>query len=423
MKGEDQPLVISNVALEGKPVDIVINDGIIEAIHPHNPQLSIPHSLIIDASGKAAFPTFANLHTHAAMTLLRGYGNDVPLQSWLNDWIWPKEKLLTDEHIYWGVRLACLEMLRSGTTAFADMYFFLPAAAQAVHDSGLRALLGDTVFGDAEAMADAASYKVPDWQDDRVRYAVAPHAIYSVSETGLRRVAHYCKANNLLCHIHMSETAEEVANCLRQHGCRPYEYLERIGVLEQLDHRIIGAHSLHLSPEEMRLMARYGVVAVHNPNSNLKLGSGHQFQYKELRQAGVRVALGTDGCASSNNLDMLEAAKTMSLLQKGWRNDPTVMPAAETLQVASRNGFEALGINAGEVAVGRLADLMLVDLNHWAMVPDTDTRANLLYAAHSDAIDTVICNGRILMRNRQVAGEAEVIAAVRRIAKELQVTQ
>ena len=413
-----QRIFIQHVQVAGRRVDMLIEGNRIAAMgvdlpHPDDAQR-------IDGDGLAAFPTFANLHTHAAMTLLRGYGNDVPLREWLNNWIWPKEKLLTDEHIYWGVRLACLEMLRSGTTAFADMYFFLPAAARAVHDSGLRAVLGDTVFGDADAFSDAASYKHPDWQDDRVRYCVAPHAVYTVSDVGLQRVARYCRANNLMCHIHMSETEEEVANCLRQHSCRPYEYLEQIGVLELLDHRIIGAHSLHLSPGEMELMAHRGVVAVHNPNSNLKLGSGSRFPYTELLSAGVRVALGTDGCASSNNLDMLEAAKTMSLLQKGWRNDPTVMPAVETLQVATRNGFAALGIDAGEVAEGRLADLMLVDLNHICMVPDSDTTANLVYAAHSDAIDTVICDGRILMRHRQVEGEAEVIAAVRNIAQEMQ---
>lgn len=401
-------------------MDILIENNRIAAIAP---ELAQPDGAqLIDGSHFAAFPTFANLHTHAAMTLLRGYGNDVPLHVWLNEWIWPKEKLLTDEYIYWGVRLACIEMLRSGTTAFADMYFHLPAAARAIHDSGIRALLGDAVFGDLEGFSDETTYEAPDWQDDKVRYCLAPHAIYTVSDIGLQRAARFCVANNLLCHIHMSETQQEVEDCIKQHGCRPYEYLDKLGVLELLNRRIIGAHSLHLSSDEMSLMERYGVVAVHNPNSNLKLGSGSRFPYVELRDAGVQVALGTDGCASSNNQDMLEAAKNMSLLQKGWRNDPTVLSVAESLRVASRNGFEAMGIDAGELAVGRLADLMLVDLNHTAMIPDTDTASNLLYAAHSDVIDTVICDGKILMQHRQVAGESEVFEAVRDIAKKMQVT-
>lgn len=422
MKVARQPLVISDAILNGASIDIVINDGIIQQIAPHGTPLSIPDAQIVNATGCAVFPTFANLHTHAAMTLLRGYGNDVPLHEWLNHWIWPKERLLTDDHIYWGVRLACIEMIRSGTTAFADMYFGLPAAARAVRDSGLRALLGDTVFGDAERFANPSEFEPPAWQDDKVRYGLAPHAIYTVSDLGLQRVARYCQVNGLLCQLHMSETEQEVSDCLRQHGCRPYEHLEQIGVLEMLDHHLIGAHSLHLSPQEIALMARHGVVAAHNPNSNLKLGSGFRFLYSELRNAGVHVTLGTDGCSSSNNLDMLEAAKMMSLLQKGWRNDPMVMPAKETLQVASLNGFEALGVNAGELAVGKQADMMLVNLEQVAMIPDTDMNANLLYAAHSDVIDTVICGGNILMRHRQVEGEKEVAAAVRDCVKALHIT-
>lgn len=413
------PLFIRRVHVSGRCVDILIEGNRIANIGVN---LTPPNSSqIIDGEGMAAFPTFANLHTHAAMTLLRSWANDVPLQIWLNDWIWPKEKLLTEEFVYWGVRLACLEMIRSGTTAFADMYFFLPAAAQAVHDSGIRALLGDNIFGDAEAFLPEVAYREPEWQDDMVRYCLAPHSIYSVSETGLRRVAQFCQSNNLLCQMHLSETDQEVQDCLHRYGCRPYEYLEKIGVLQCLDHRLIGAHSLHLSLKEIELMAHYGVVATHNPNSNLKLGSGCQFPYSELCKKGILVTLGTDGCASSNNLDMLEAAKTMSLLQKGWRNNSTVMPATETLQVATKNGFQALGIDAGELATGRLADLMLVDLNHISMIPDTDTLSNLLYSAHSEVIDTVICNGRILMQHRKVADEVEIIDAVHKIAQRLQI--
>lgn len=410
-------LFIHGVQVAGRLVDISIEENRIVALADNLP---CPQDAVrIEGGGFAAFPTFANLHTHAAMTLFRGYGNDVPLQQWLNEWIWPKERLLNEERVYWGVRLACVEMIKSGTTAFSDMYFYLPAAARAVRESGIRALLGETVFGDAEAYSNPTSYRVPEWQNDLVRYCVAPHAIYSVSDVGLQRVARYCQSNNLYFHIHMSETEQEVQSCLQKHGCRPYEYLEHLGVLSLMQNRLIGAHSLYLSDSEVELMAQRGVTVVHNPNSNLKLGSGYQFRYSELTRAGVCVALGTDGCASSNNLDMLEAAKTMSLLQKGWRNDPTVLPADETLRVASRNGFLTLDIDAGELTEGKLADLMLVDLNHVAMIPDTHTAANLLYAAHSNIIDTVICDGRIVMRHGKVEGEAEVMEAVRNIVKEM----
>jgi len=410
-------LFIHDTHVAGRVVDVLIEDGRIADMSPGQPRPEA--ATVIDGSRYAVFPTFANLHTHAAMTLFRGYGGEVPLQQWLQQWIWPKEKLLDDERVYWGVRLACVEMIKSGTTAFADMYFELPAAARAVHDSGIRALLGDNVFGDADRFVDASSYSAPEWQDEMVRYCVAPHSVYAVSDEGLRRVARYCAENDLRCHIHMCETEKEVADCLAQHGCRPYEHLAQLGLLDLLSHRLIGAHSLYLSDSEMALMSRHGVTAVHNPNSNLKLGSGYRFQYAELQAAGVRVALGTDGCASSNNLDMLEASKTMSLLQKGWRQDSTSTPAGEVLHVASRNGFEAMGVDAGELEVGRQADMMLVDLDNVAMVPDNDTVANLIYAAHNDAIDTVICNGRVVMRHRQVAGESEVVAAVREIARQM----
>lgn len=413
-------IFIENVLLNDVTTNILITNKRIAGIGDNLP---VPANAIrIDGSGKAAFPTFANMHTHAAMNLFRGYANDLPLMTWLNDWIWPKEKNLDDDIIYWGTRLACTEMIKSGTTAFSDMYFFIPSAARAAAEMGLRCTLGITAFGDAENISEASIEEVfaaIEPYNELVKIAVSPHAVYTVSEKGLQHCAEMAKRYGLLYHIHMSETQNEVDNCLKQYGCRPYELLERIGVLDLTEGHFSGAHSLYVDDNEIAIMGRHHITATHNPCSNLKLGSGHFFRYTELRGAGVNVTLGTDGCSSSNNLDMIEAAKFMSYLQKGVRQDPTVLPAPELLQVASQNGFHALGIDAGAIEAGRCADLMLVNLDNLAFVPNNDTLANLFYAAHGDAVDTVICNGNILMQNRHIDNEAETLVEARRATKKL----
>lgn len=418
-------IFIDKVLVDDKPTNILIKEGIIAGI---GTQVAMPaDALYLSGVGYAAFPTFANCHTHAAMSLFRGYGDDQPLERWLNQWIWPKEKHLDDDIVYWGTRLACLEMVKSGTTCLNDMYFHLPAAARAIADSGLRAVLGMTVMDfhnsdnatELRHNLESFDFDALLCPDGRIATAVAPHAIYTVSEASLRWTADFCAERGWLYHIHTSETEKEVQDCIDAHGCRPYEYLDRIGVLEKTTHRFIGAHCLHLSDHEIELMGHYHVNAVHNPNSNLKLASGHAFRYEELCKAAVNVALGTDGCASSNNLDMIEAAKTMSLLQKGWRCEPTAMPAAETLRVATANGYHAMGLNGGKLEQGALADLMLVDLNNLAFVPNNNSLSNLIYAAHGDAVDTVICNGTVLMHHRQVDNEQTIINEARKASLRL----
>lgn len=384
--------------------------------------------IIIDARGKALFPTFANMHTHAAMTLFRGYGDDHPLQEWLQEWIWPAERNLDDDIVYWATRLACLEMIKSGTTLFNNMYFYTTSEIKAVADSGIRAMIGYTCFDFLNPdAAKKLKHDITEWYDNLPSAArqeticpvVAPHAPYTVSGESLIWLADFAVERGLHYHIHMSETENEVAESVKNYGLRPYARLDKLGVLDRCGDRLIGAHSLHLDSDEIRMLGQHRATVVHNPNSNLKLGSGCKFMYTELRDAGANVTLGTDGCSSSNNLDMLEATKTMALLQKGWRGDPTVLPAQEALQVATANGFRAAGLNAGVVEVGAKADLMLVDLDNIGFIPDNDTVSNLLYAAHSDAIDTVICNGRVVMQGRNVKDEAQIKAEARRVAKRL----
>ena len=369
---------------------------------------------VINAGGKAVFPTFANMHTH-------------PLQEWLNEWIWPAERNLDDDIIYWGTRLACLEMIKSGTTLFNDMYFYPAAAMRAVQDSGIRAMIGFTGFDffNPEA-AEKMKKEITEWYGGLTTEncklsipVVAPHAPYTVSGETLQWLADFAAERKLHYHIHMSETESEVAESVKQYGLRPYARLEKLGVLDRCGDNFIGAHSLHLDDEEIKFLGEHHASVVHNPNSNLKLGSGYKFMYNELRDAGVNVTLGTDGCSSSNNLDMLEATKTMALLQKGWRGDPTTMPAAEALRVSTANGFKAAGINAGKIEMGAKADLMLVDLDNIGFIPNNDTLSNFIYAAHSEAIDMVICNGQVVMNNRQVKDEGLIKTEARRVVKRL----
>lgn len=411
---------IEDVLLNDRKTNILIEGNHIASI---GPECTMPANAIrVEGLGKAVFPSFANMHTHAAMNLFRGYANDLPLMTWLNDWIWPKEKRLNNDLIYWGVRLAATEMIKSGTTLFNDMYFMLPAAAKGAGEMGLRGVLGYTFFGDAQELTDElVETLLADFAPygGRIQLAIAPHAIYTVSEKGLLHCASMSRKYHLPYHVHVSETEEEVNNCLKVHGCRPYEWLEQIGVLDQTEGLFVGAHSLHLSENEIAILGRHHATVVHNPCSNLKLGSGHFFPYCELVDAGANVTLGTDGCSSSNNLDMIDAAKFMSYLQKGIRQDATILPANELLQVASRNGFKSLGLEGGEVKIGMLADLMLIDLDNLAFVPNNESLANLFYAAHGDAVDTVICDGNILMQHRRVEGEEQMRHEVSRATKQL----
>jgi len=323
------------------------------------------------------------------MTLFRGLGDDQPLDVWLNDYIWPAEQKLTDELVYQGTLQACHEMLASGTTAFNDMYFRLPAMAKAVKESGIRAMLGYNVFGDADECLNGEMLEclsacagntqtIKQSNNQAIFYTIAPHSIYTVSEKGLRRCADACKEFGVPMHIHMSETLKEVNDCLREHGCRPWEYLDKLGILDKLGENIIAAHCLHLSENEIKLIGDHHITCVHCPNSNLKLGSGYRFLMLELLEAGARVTLGTDGSASSNNLDMIEVMKTAALLQKGWRGDPTVVPAEQILSLAT------LGHT---IAPGQPACLFLADVK---------SLSDLVYAHHGDCVKMTMVDGKVV---------------------------
>ena len=407
-------MLIKDVEWEGRPADILIEDRYIKQIARTIP---VTADIEIDGRGKAVIPGLINTHTHAAMTLLRGIGDDMPLMPWLQDKIWPNEAKLTHEDVYWGAKLACLEMIKSGTTAFLDMYYKLPATARAVEEMGIRGVLSCACFDRFDpGLAEKSKQDIQklfaamDAYGPRIKLALGPHAIYTVSGALLQWVDAFSKERGVAIQTHLSETEAEVSNAVKQFGCTPVRYLHRLGVLSP---RLSIAHGLYVDDEEIRLLADAGVQVVHNPASNMKLASGTNFKFVEMRKAGITVGIGTDGCSSSNNLDMIEAMKLASLLGKAWRKDPQAQTAAETLYAATAQGADILGLKAGRIEAGYLADLCLVDLNIPAFTPNYNFVSNLVYAANGSCVDTVICDGKLCMQNKKVPGEEEILKQIR----------
>jgi len=409
-------LLIRNVQLDGNTTDVLIEGNRFKAI---GKGLEASAEQTLDGSGMAMLPTFVNMHTHAAMTLMRGYADDLDLHDWLENHIWPLEAQLGEEDIYHGTRLACLEMIKSGTTCFNDMYWHFHGTARAVEEMGLRAVLS-SVFIDFSDAAKAAEqrelserlFRESQRYSDRIGFALGPHAIYTVSKESLKWAARFAEENEVPVHIHLSETQKEVDDCLALYGLRPVEWLEKIGFLGP---RVVAAHVLHVTDEEIGILARNNVHVVHNPASNMKLASGN-FRYRRLAAKGGAMSLGTDGCSSNNNLDMLEEMKIAALQAKLLHDDPTVLPAPAAFDMATVNGATALGLDCGEIAEGKLADCMLVDLSNHRLAPGYRLVDDIVYSADSSCIDTVICDGRVLMRNGRVEGEDEMVEAAREFA-------
>lgn len=413
-------ILLKSVEFDGQKKDIYIEGNKIARI---GEDIMCNPSVIIDCHRKAVIPGFVNMHTHAAMTLFRGFGDDMPLMSWLEEKIWPNEAKLTYEDVYWGAKLACVEMIRSGTTTFFDMYYQPEATAQAMEEMGMRAVLADAFFDHfnpklaVRSMRNTAKlFNKRSLYSERIRFALGPHAIYTVSGELLRWASDFSKDNGILIHFHLSETEGEVAQCLKRYGTTPVRYLRQLGVLSP---RLVAAHTLYVDDEEIKMLADNGVGVVHNPASNMKLGSGSQFKFQEMRDAGIKVAIGTDGCSSSNNLDMVEAMKLASLLNKSWRKDPEAFTCNEAFFAATQAGADILDINTGRIAEGCLADLCLIDLNMPVFTPNFYFLSNLVFAANGSCIDTVICDGRIVMRDKKIPGEDEIMDNAARAAYDL----
>lgn len=412
-------ILLKNILSGDSRSDVLISGGLIEKITPaeNSCSLSEQDTEVVDCSGKALLPGFVNMHTHAAMSVMRGVGEDIAFHQWLKE-IWKVESGIDDEFVYAATKLACLEMIKTGTTTFNDHYWHMPSARKAALEMGIRPVLSyvlcdrnDEVEAQKQRNECEAIYRQSLEWPEKSQFVVAVHAIYSVSESSILWAGKFASEHGLRIHIHISETEREVEECKAAHnGMTPVEYLDSLGILGP---NVIAAHTLWVSPKDIEILGRNAVTCVHNINSNLKLTSGYRFYYNELRDAGANICLGTDGCASSNNLDILETMKTSAMVQKAWRGDPTAMPLEELLAMATSNAGKALGMNIGRIEEGAIADLMIVDMDNYNFISPGSFLANFVYSAHSDCIESLICNGRFVMRNRVVEGEREILEQAR----------
>jgi 5-methylthioadenosine/S-adenosylhomocysteine deaminase len=418
-----QPLAVRGAALGGEIVGLRCEGGTITALGPDvSPQ---PGDETIEADGAPLVAPLVNSHTHAAMTLFRGYGGDLPLMRWLREKVWPIEAKLEPDDVYWGTRLACAEMIRTGTARLWDMYWHPAATARAVRDAGMHACIGGPLFdseGNTEEMRETASRNLDELSElaPEIDAALAPHAIYTVSEGLLRWTAETAAERGVAIHIHLSETEKEVEDCLAQHGVRPAAYLDRLGLLGE---RTVLAHGVWLDEEEMDLIAARGCTVVANPVANMKLAVGGVFPYPAARRAGVAVGLGTDGAGSNDSLDLLADLKVFALSQRHASGDPTVLPAEEAWRIATGTAAPFLTRpqthahhDSGEIApkrdalrVGGPADFLLLRPRS----PELglgDLHSDLVYAASGSVVQTTVVGGRVLMRDGRIPDEQEIVA-------------
>ena len=377
----------------------------------------------IDCRGRLVMPGLVNTHCHAAMTLQRSYADDIPLMTWLNDYIWPFESRQTPDEVALGMTLGIVEMLLGGVTSFVDMYYFENRCVEVAERLGIRAVLGcnyfdtnlEEVFRQVErAVGLAAS------GSGRVRIAVAPHSPYTVSPENLVRGKELADRYGLGLMTHIAETRDEIRIVRERYGCTPVEHLDSLGLL---DRRCIGAHCIHVTDSDIGTLAARGVTVSHNPQSNMKISSGVA-PVERMRAAGALVTVATDGTCSNNDLDLWEELRTAAFLQKSATGDPTALPAWEALRMATANGARAMGYADGELGVlreGALADLIVVDLQKPHLQPIHDVVSNLVYCGKASDVDTVVVDGRIVVENRRIEGVdlpslyGEVAEAVRRI--------
>lgn len=421
-------ILLRNISIQDSQKDVLIDKGRIVKIRPSGDCVNWDLAgdfEIMQCTDKVAIPGFINMHTHAGMSLMRGIGEDMVLKDWL-DKIWKIEDNFDSDYVYWAAKVACIEMIRTGTTTFNDQYWFFESCQKAAAEMGIRPAVGFDIIDHndpemAKVQMERCQRKFEEsygkWSEDGAIYELAFHAIYSVSEPMMIWAAEFARKHDIPLHIHLCETRKEVEDCKAAHGgLTPVEYLDAIGVLGP---NLLAAHCLWLTEHDIELLAKHGVHCIHNINSNAKLSSGYRFLYNELRDAGVNVCLGTDGCASSNNLDMLEVMKTTALFQKAWREDPKALPLNELIDMATVNGAKALRLNAGKLEEGALADILIVDTDSTYFLSPGSFLANLVYSAHSDCIDSVIANGKFVMRRREIAGEREILHEARQALKKI----
>ena len=382
----------------------------------------------IDASGCLVMPGLINCHTHAAMTCFRGIADDMELMDWLNNYIFPAEAKNVDEELaYWGSLLACAEMIKSGTTTFCDMYIFEDETAKAAKEAGIRCLLGEVLFDfpspNVKTPAEGLDYTrmlIEKWADDPlVNILVEPHALYTCSPALLKDAKALADQYNVPIATHLLENRSEREQLRELFGVKATHFLKDMGYL---DERFFAFHCVCMDDEDIQIFADHGCKVVHNPESNMKLASGVAPISRMIKQ-GIVVGLGTDGCASNNNLDMFQEVDTAAKLEKVERLDPTVMSARTVIRMATCDGAKVLGMEnqVGSLKAGMKADIIIVDLNKPHLTPLYHEYSHLAYAVNGSDVDTAIINGTVVMEHRKLTtiDENEAMAQVRKIAERI----
>ena len=384
--------------------DIHIEDNRIAAVEPAGAAEASAEAQVIPASGMLAIPGLINTHAHVPMGIFRGLAEDVDIETWFNEYMWPLEANLTADDVYWGMQLGLAEMISAGVTAVADHYFHMDRAAAAVERAGTRAALGWAVFGNqgAEGIERTVSFaeEFSGVADGRITTWLAPHAPYTCDDGFLSAVAAEAERLNLGIHIHAAETAGQTETSVAAHGSTPIQILENTGILAR---PTILAHCCGVTAADMELMAQRPCGVAHAPKTYLKLAMGVA-PVLALREAGVPVGLATDGPVSNNTLDILESMRLMVLVAKHEAGDPRKMPVGAALTIATRDSARVYGMpnDLGHLAPGFLADVILIDLSGAHNQPPHDPAANLVYSTRASDVQTVICNGEVIMRDRQL---------------------
>jgi len=403
---------------------IAINHGLIEAILPISEANSRYYSSNhVKLDSHAVIPGLINLHTHAAMTLMRGMADDLPLMAWLKNHIWPAESRFVDTcFVRDGTMLACAEMLKGGITCFNDMYFFPQATADVVLECGIRAGIGLVVIDMLSAYAsDVDDYifkglAVRDYcsQQPLLTFCLAPHAPYSVNDQTLTKIITLAEQLQLPVHIHLHETRDEIKNGLARNGIRPLMRLHQLGLV---GHNLIAAHMIHLTDAEIELFHEYGGHIAHCPTSNLKLASGIA-PIEKLLKKGINIGIGTDGAASNNRLDMFAEMRLAALLAKGYSHNAEIIPAHQALRMATLNGARAMGLDqiTGSLLPGKAADITAVDFSSLPLSPCFDPVSHLVYAAGREQVSHVWVNGRLLLDSGRLVSldESDIMQRTRR---------
>lgn len=398
-------LLLKNIELldtpNGEANVIAVEDGKISYIGKDLPD-SFAADEVIDGKGMLATAGMVNTHGHVSMTLLRSYADDMALMDWLENKIWPIEAKMNAKDIYWGAMLGIAEMLKSGTTCFADMYCFMDDVARAVAETGIRANLSRGLIGlapDKDEKLAENTQLVKDWQgydNGRIRITYGPHAPYTCPVEYLQKVIEAAQANNAEIQMHLCETKGEVENCIKEHGVTPIKLMDQLGMFQQ---GTIAAHCVYLTEDDMDIMAAKNVRVAHNPQSNLKLASGIA-PVARMLEKGICVGLGTDGASSNNNLDMLEECRAAAMLHKTTTLNPLAVPAAQAWDMATANGAKVLGFDElGKLSVGQQADIVLWNMHKPYWYPRHNKLSLLVYAANSSDADTVIVNGKVVLQN------------------------